>query len=70
MFPSCPGDFRLSELWPDGPDDAFRDAVLELKNIVEGAVEAFRSQMIAGCCLDQLRRDTNAVVGLAHTPFQ
>src|SRR5438552_2840491 len=47
-----------------------RNLILHRKDVVDGAIEAFRPDMYAGRRLDQLRRDPNSVRRLADAPFE
>ena len=53
------GPVNLSSLntGREGADDLCRDLVLQLKNVLDGAVETIRPQMRAGFAFDQLRGD-------------
>src|SRR3990172_4697031 len=61
----CRIDFRLN-----AADHAVGDFVLNREHVVERPVVAFRPQVIAGCRLDELPGDPDAVAALSYTTFE
>jgi len=47
-----------------------RDFVLDGENVVDGAVVTFRPEVRAVLCIDQLRRDPDAVAALANAALK
>src|SRR5436305_6593207 len=68
-FPPGALDLRSFELGSDRSDDADRDLVLKLENVVKRPFESFGPKVGAGRRIHELARDTNPVFGLAHTAF-
>ncbi|MEH2561920.1 hypothetical protein V1289_001547 [Bradyrhizobium sp. AZCC 2289] len=62
-------DLRPLELGGDRSDDAGRDLILKLEDIVECSCESIGPKVGAGRRIDELSRDTNPVFGLAYTAF-
>src|SRR5262249_17128638 len=56
-------DLGLAQLWFDRAGDAGGDLILQLKNVVEHAVEAVVPDVSAGCRVDQLPGDAHPVAG-------
>ena len=54
----------------DGAGDPLGDVILEVEEVVDDAVVAVGPEMRAGNGVDELRRDADAVAGLAHAPFE
>jgi hypothetical protein len=50
--------------------DAFRDLVLDGKDVLEGAIEPLRPAVITGLDLDELHRDAQAILRLSHAAFE
>src|SRR5260370_30746665 len=63
-------DFRKLQLRCDRSDDACRDAVLKIKNVLKRAVEPVRPEMRTAGGVDELAVDTNALASLSHATFQ
>src|SRR5499427_822225 len=51
-------------------DDVLRDPVLKREHVVEVALETVGPDMTAVQAVDQLCRQSYAIAGLAHAPFQ
>src|ERR1700742_2456657 len=59
-------DLGLADFGLDDADDIFGDAVLEGKDVGEGAIVALGPELRATGRVEQLRRDAEAV---AHAPY-
>ena len=65
-----PFDLELLHAGLDDADHPLGDAILEIENVFEIAVELVGPQMRAGFGLDELGRDTQARFRFAHAAFQ
>src|SRR5262249_10668533 len=63
-------DLRPLEPWLDGTNDACGHAILQVKDVFEGAVEPIRPDVAAGRRIDELPGDAHARSGLAHAAFE
>src|SRR5262245_4278671 len=63
-------DFGKFYLWSDRSGDARGDPILQLEDIVEGSLEAFRPKVRAGGRVDQLPGDADTIGGPAHATFK
>ena len=54
----------------DRTGDAGRNLVLQLKNVVERAIEAVGPDVSAGRRVDQLAGDAHPIAGFAHAAFE
>src|SRR5262249_7447979 len=63
-------DLRPLEPWLDGPNDACRHPILQLKHVFEGAVETIGPNMTARRRIDELPGDAHAGSRLAHAAFE
>ena len=60
----------LGKMHPKRVHDGMRDLVLDIENIPHLAVISLRPELVSIRRIDQLRRDTHAVAGTAHAPFE
>ena len=63
-------DLGLLHAWLDDADHPLGDAILQVENVFEIAIELVGPQMRAGFGLDELGRDTHARFRFAHAAFQ
>ncbi len=64
------GLFGWLKLYLEGLDNSPSYFVLELENVGEVAIIAFRPQVTAGSCVDELGRNADAVSGAADRSFE
>jgi hypothetical protein len=69
-FRGGPRDLRASQTWFDSADDTFGDAVLEIENIGQIAVEAIGPDVTAGRGFDQLTSDAHPPASAPHAALQ
>ena len=67
---SCALDLGLLHLGGDCAHHACRNLILQIENILNGAVEAVGPDMRSRRCVDELSGDAYAVRGLANAAFQ
>src|SRR5438128_2082912 len=65
-----PFDLRLLQLRRDRAEDAARDLVLQIENVLNRTIEAVRPEMRAGRGVDELAGDAHPVAGPAHATLQ
>lgn len=65
-----PRHFRALEAWLDRRNDAFGNAVLEIEDVCQMAIETVCPQMAACRRIDELPSDANLAACLAHAAFE
>src|SRR6187431_621364 len=62
-------DLGLFHRWRDRPHDARSHLILEIKDVVQPAVNPVCPNMCSSCRIDELSCDTHAICGLADAPL-
>src|SRR4051812_40613022 len=63
-------DLGLFHLGRDRTDDARRDLVLQVENVLRITLEPIRPEMRAGCSVNELASNSNTVAAAADTAFE
>src|SRR5215813_1254912 len=69
-FPSRTLDLRALEPWLNGPHRPCRHLILQVKYVLQGAIEAVRPNVSASCRIDELPGESHTISCLAHTPLE
>src|SRR4051812_22908027 len=63
-------DFSAFQLRSDRTDDALRNPILKIKDVVERPLIALGPQMAAACCIHELPGNAYAVGRFTHATFE